>query len=152
MVDSEIASPNQPPVMVKGSLRAFYVLKNHERLILARVTTTAPLPLAYVIPFAIKRGRGAFGTILVARHMHELLGVCIHPHCFSPYTLKGVYSRISKFGLSLRRRFTRHGTEDSFVEAKCPAATLPLLRAQLSYRTGGTARGTILRPCRATSE
>jgi hypothetical protein len=155
MVSSEIIQPDRSPIMVEGTLRAFYVLENHERLILARVTTGPPLPLVYVIPFAIKRGEGAFGTKLVVRRMEQIEGRCFHPHCFSPYSLNGGYDRISKLGLSLRRHFTRHGRPESFVRARCPApasnatATFPLYRAQLSYLTGGTARGTVAQPCRA---
>src|SRR5260221_9185181 len=137
IVDSEIMLPGKPPAKVQGHLSAFYVLRKGERRILAPVTTGAPLPFIYVIAFDMTSDRGAFGTRLVVQRMANILGVCIHPNCFSPYTLKGVYSRISKLEPSLQRRVPHGGERDSFVSARCPApgkrteTALPVASASL---------------------
>jgi len=116
---------------------------------MARVRTGAPLPLIYVIPFKIAKGPGAFGTSLVVRRMRAITGICIHPNCFSPYTLKGVYSRISKLQLSLHRRFHHDSTKESFLSARCPARSgvaIPLASVSLDY--GSTAMGaTVFNDC-----
>jgi hypothetical protein len=157
VVDSEIALPDKPSVSVEGHLLAFNVLKNGQHLILARVRTGAPLPLIYVIPFTIEQGDGVFGTELVVRKMRRILGICIHPNCFSPYTLKGIYSHISKLGLSLNRRFVHDGKADSFINARCPARqrgpnmALPLMRTRLTYSDGTVLSGNVLRPCKVRS-
>lgn len=131
VVDSEIALPLKAPVEVKGKLTAFYVQRKDGRFILARVQTGAPLPLVYVIPFKITRKKGTFSTSLAVRKMHRILGECIHPGCFSPYTLKGVYSRISKLDLVLHRRFSQGIERDSLVSARCAA---PQARQETALR------------------
>jgi hypothetical protein len=161
IVDSEITLPGRSPAKVEGHLSAFYVFRKGERRILARVRTGAPLPLIYVIPFKIAAGHGVFGTSLAVRRMRIIQGICIHPNCFSPYTLKGVYGHISKFELSLHRTFVRAGEKQkrSFVSARCPAAsnereaTPPLLKVSLDYfgelADEGTRSATVARRCRA---
>jgi hypothetical protein len=134
IVDSEIALSGEEPVNVEGHLSAFYVLRKEGRFILARVRTGAPMPLIYVIPFKIvKQREGAFGTYLVVHGMRAITGICIRPNCFSPYTLRGVYSRISRLELSLHRPY-RHGAErDSFLNARCPKKSFPLAFFALHY-------------------
>jgi hypothetical protein len=157
-VDSEIDLPGRSPAKVEGQLSAFYVARKEESLILARVITGEPMPLIYVIPFKITRRPGAFGTGLLVRRMHVIQGICIHPHCFSPYTLKGVYSRISKLELSLHRRFADAGRSDSFISAQCPApgkrreATFPITKVSLDYASGQSLAATVERRCRTLPE
>lgn len=136
IVDSEIVRPGEEPVSVQGHLSAFYTVRKEGRFILARVKTGAALPLVYVIPFKIGEGHGVFGTTLVVRRMQEITGVCASPGCFSPYTLKGIYSRISKLEFSLHRRFRHGSTRESFLNARCPAkskALRLLVGMSLSY-------------------
>jgi len=148
IADSEIALPGKAPVAVSGHLAAFYVKRKEGGFVLVRVKTGQPLPLIYVIPFKIAKGRGSFGTSLTVRRMLDIQGICIKPNCFSPYTLKGIYSRISRFELSLHGRFRRRSENDSFLNARCPEETLfPLAGISLSY--GGPAiAGTVMRNCR----
>jgi len=150
IVDSEIVPPGKAPVAVNGHLTAFYVKRKEGAFVLARVRTGKPLPLIYVIPFKVAKESGTFGTSLTVRRMQEIHGICIKPNCFSPYTLKGIYSRISKFELSLHRRFRRRSEKDSFLNARCPEeaeALFSLAGISLSY--GGPAMtGTVLRNCR----
>jgi hypothetical protein len=148
IVNSEVALPGKSPVAVKGHLSAFYVKRKEGRFVLAHVRTGAPLPLIYVIPFKVAKESGAFGTSLTVRRMQDIHGICIKPNCFSPYTLKGIYSHISKFELSLHRRF-RHRTErDSFLNARCPEqARFSLAGISLSYG-GPPMTGTVLGNCR----
>lgn len=157
IVDSEITLPGESPANVEGSLSAFYVSRQEEHLILARVRTGAPLPLIYVIPFKITSERGAFGTGLVVRRMRTIAGACIHPGCFSPYYLKGVYGHISKLELFLHRRFADAGERDSFVNARCPArgempeATFPATRVDLKYTSGDSLAASANRECRVST-
>jgi hypothetical protein len=157
-VNSEITLPGTPPTQVKGRLSAFYVLREGERRILARVRTGAPLPLIYVIPFKITPGQGVFRTSLVVRRMRVIFGICLHPNCFSPYTLQGVYGHISKLELSLHRRFARNGESDSFLSSRCPVpgggseAAFPLVRVSLDYARGDSLASSVSRTCRVAAE
>lgn len=152
-VDSEIALPGQPPAKVEGTLVAFYAFAEGAPHILARVTTGAPLPLVYVIPFEIREAHRAFGTKLIVRKMHILHGRCLRnrPNCFAqPYRLTGIYGRISKLELSLHRTFAHAGRRTSFVVARCPlprgpvplnpsGPTFPFIRVTAHYAgQGGT--------------
>lgn len=147
IVDSEIALPGKAPVAVNGHLTAFYVKRKEGAFVLARVRTGQPLPLIYVIPFKVAKESGAFGTSLTVRRMWDIHGICIKPNCFSPYTLKGIYSRISKFELSLHRSFRRRSEKDSFLNARCPEEGLfSLAGISLSYGSPPMT-GTVLRNC-----
>ena len=141
-VISEVTLPGQAPVTIEGRLSAFYDLGEGQPRILAQVTSTGALPLTYVIPFAIKKTRGTFGTILAVEQMRFIAGACRrgHPRCFSQsYTYKGIYGHISKFQLSLDRQFIRAGRRTSVVSADCPAgegsasASFPLVKVELAY-------------------
>jgi hypothetical protein len=160
MVASEITLPGRSPAKVEGHLSAFYVFRDGERRILARVRTGAPLPLMYVIPFKIASGQGVFGTSLTVRRMRVIHGICTHPNCFSPYTLNGVYGQISKLELSLHRIFVRPGEKQkqSLVSAGCPAGNkqetiFPLMKVSLDYAGDladeGTRSATVVRKCKA---
>jgi hypothetical protein len=74
--------------------------------------------------------------------MQFIAGICAkgHPNCFSQtYTYKGIYGRISRFELTLARRFVHAGRKVSLVNAECPAgagssqAVVPLARFDLTY-------------------
>jgi len=149
-VASEITPEGSPPAAVEGKLVAFYSQTHRQARILARVVTGEPLPVVYVIPFKIDRADGGFGPRLTAtrERMHRIVGKCVadHPNCFAqPYALKGAYSRISRFKMSLER---------GFVEASCPATSRdesekPLLRADLDFEDEADATVTVPQVCHA---
>jgi hypothetical protein len=160
-VTSEVTLPGQVPVMIDGKLLAFYAFAKDQPHILAQVTSGAPLPLTYVIPFRIAKVRGAFGTRLVVPQMRRIKGRCAkgHPNCFAqPYTLKGVYSHISSLEMSLHRIFAHADKRDSFVSAQCPApgrrpeATFPLTRTSLRYADGNALTAAVNHKCEVSAE
>jgi hypothetical protein len=142
-VVSEVTLPGREPAVITGHLLAFYALAQGKPRILAQVTSGEPLPLSYVIPFAIEKlPSGSFGTKLLAPNMPHLQGICApkHPHCFDfPYTLQGVYGHISELQMSLHRVFSLSGERRSFVKSLCPApgrqrsSSGPLAKVDLSY-------------------
>jgi hypothetical protein len=145
------------PVGVEGRLVAYFNQTHRQARILARVVTGEPLPLVFVIPFSIKPANGAYGSKLLVRRMRRIVGKCAasHPNCFAdPYALKGAYGRIASFEMTLSRRFRSGEAARGFVEADCPAprgrmdATLPLVRATLTYTDGSEASPVEDRLCR----
>jgi hypothetical protein len=141
-VVSEVTIPGQAPVTIEGRLTAFYSFGEGAPRILAQVTSAGALPLTYVLPFTIESTRGAFGTTLSVKQMEFIAGICArgHPDCFSQtYTYKGIYGHISRFELTLDRRFVHAGRPASVVNAECPArgtspsATFPLVKVDLTY-------------------
>ncbi len=154
-VASEIALPGQAPATVVGSLLAFYSQVGGRPRILAQVVTGDPLPLTYVIPFEIV-DRGPSGVSLTVTRMAHLQGQCraVSAGCLPPpYTLEGVYSRISTLKMSLHRFVSAGRGRGSFVAARCPApgrrpaAELPLGRVGLSYADGSVLSAMLLQRC-----
>jgi hypothetical protein len=152
-------TPGTPPhtVRVEGVLRAYYGLAAGEPTILARVETGEPMPLVYVIAFAIERlpsGR----TRLAAHKMRIRHGRCKsgHPNCFAdPYGVNDLYSRVAAFELALHRVSGRGPARSSFLSASCPPrsvdprASFTLERIQLAYAEGeGEATGSVDGSCR----
>jgi hypothetical protein len=156
-VISEITVPGQPTARAaEGALYAYYGSVRGRPYILARVAVEKPLPLIYVIPFAIKPEEGDFGTSLVANKMHLLHGICARgrPDCFShPYDFKGIYGHISKFRLFLSGRVRTGGTRRSLVSASCPlhgrAPAYPLEQVTLRYAFGGELSVPTMGRCKA---
>jgi hypothetical protein len=151
--------PGTPPrtVRVEGALRAYYGLAARGPMVLARVETGEPMPLVYVIPFAIERlpsGR----TRLAAHKMRIRHGKCRsgHPNCFAdPYGVKDLYSRVAAFQLTLHRVSGRGPARASFLSASCPPraadpdASFVLERVRLAYAEGeGDASGRVDGACR----
>lgn len=159
-VASEVSlRPDEAPVPVDGKLRAYYAEQGGRRLILAQVTSVHP-PITYVIPLTIQRRSGSYRTALVVpkRRMTGMQGICArgHPECFgTPYTLEGVYSHISDFEMTLKRRFSTEGSRGSFVRANCPTAkprretVFPLLVVRLNYPAGEWFSSAVNQKCEA---
>jgi len=141
-VVSEVALPGHEPVMVSGIAKAYYSFDEQQPRVLVRVVTGEPLPLIYVIPFELRSAAEPYATSLGVRRMSQIQGLCARgrPNCFAqPYRLKGIYSHISEFQLSLHRRFWHAGSHESFVGAECAVArgqkeaTFSLATMNLSY-------------------
>jgi hypothetical protein len=132
--------PEQPPFAFRGRVLAFNgVLRDGRPAILAHLYTSSPLPLTFVLPFAIERTPGTFGTRLTAtvpRRTRRL-------------------THITSFALSLRRTYRSKGPAAQLPERRLPRATrlpgvsFPLLRA--SYRFDGVPAlsTTLVRKCHA---
>jgi hypothetical protein len=146
--DIPTSSNFEQTVRVEGAMRAFYGLAEGKPMLLARVETGEPMPLVYVIPFAIKTSSSG-RTTLVAHRMTHLHGLCsrAHPNCFAdPYGVSGIYTRIASMQLTLRR-VGRSG----FITGSCPvrsAATFRLEQTELHYVGGSEASGSVDGTCR----
>lgn len=121
-----------------GKLKAYYSDEGEQPRILTRVVSRNP-SLVYVIPFQLEAAPGSYSTRLVVRQMRKTIrGRCGSYGCY-PYSLKGIYSQISDFALSLHRRYRHAGREVNAVSAECPArakqarAEFTLARMNLSY-------------------
>lgn len=154
-VEAEFQKPNGEAAG-EGEMVAYFNRDHRQAKVLARVSTPAPEPIAYVIPFSIKPGRGRYGSVLEAARMSRIVGKCVaaHPHCLAqPYTLKGVYSRIRDFEMTLHRDFRADGRRRAFVEVGCPVARsrsyglFPFLRAVFGYADGTRSTASTDRYC-----
>jgi hypothetical protein len=155
-VISEITVPGHPTARAaEGTLYAYYGFVGGSPHILARIAVNEPLPLIYVIPFAIKQGEGVYGTTLVANKMRIRKGICRRdrPNCFAqPYNFKGIYGHISSFRLFLQRRFRSRGRRRSIVSASCPpdgrSPRFALERMSLRFASGSVGLGVVTGRCK----
>lgn len=133
-----VAFPEQPALPFRGKVLAFNGrLGDGRPAILAHLYTPLPLPLTFVLAFAIERTPGTFGTRLVAtvpRRTRRL-------------------THITGFELRLRRTYRAGGRRHSYLSAGCPAppgfpgATFPLLRAAYRFDGGPPLATTLVRTC-----
>jgi hypothetical protein len=133
-----ISLPDQGLFAVNGTLLAFNARFGGRRGILAYVHAERPLPLTYLIRFAIEHnGRGRFGATLSAE---------------IPSIASG-QGRISAFNLSLRRTYRFGGDRRSYLMASCPlpegftAAPFPLARTTYGFEDGRTISAVLTREC-----
>lgn len=141
----ELAPPEGVAKKTGGPMRLILERGGGGPRLLGKVRTPE---VEYTIPFSVEPADGAYGTKLVVRRMRRIVGKCVaeHPNCFgSPYTLSGVYGRVSRLRLTLG---------GNLVRASCPAPEaavelhFPLARFELRYNGGGTLRQAVDRGCR----
>lgn len=137
-VTSRVSLPGQGAFASNGELLAFNGRYKGHTAVLAQVESGPPLPLTYVIPFEVKKGKGSFGN--------ELVGTL--PDIASEY------GYISAFDLSLGRTYRSHGKRMSYASASCPApqgftlASFPLARSSYVFEDGRTLSSTMVRTCK----
>ncbi len=132
------AFPEQPASPTRGRILAFNSRSGGQRTILAHAYGSDPVPISRLIVFRIRRGHGAYGTVLTATLPESL----IH---------WGILKRIS---LSLHRLFTYRGRVHSYLSAACEAppgfhsASFSFAHAAMTFADGRTLSSTLTRSCR----
>ena len=132
------ALPNQQPATVRGEVLLFNGVAGGRPVILAHIYQAAPAPATRVIVFKIRRGGGAFGTVITGE---------VPPSANRNGHLKSIF-------LQLERRYAFRGRQRSYLSAACSApagfagATFPFARASMSFDDGRTLSSTLVRSCR----
>lgn len=103
-VTSRIHLREQEEFATNGPLLAFNGRYKGKPAIFAHVTSTGRLAITYVIIFQIEKGKGQYGTALVAK---------------VPSIASGA-GFISAFDLSLERQYKSGGKVHDYVSAACP--------------------------------
>lgn len=102
-IASDVVLPNQTPFSLRTQLLAFNGRVGSRRAVVVHAAATNP-PTVAVLPFVFRRGKGRFGTVLVARPSEAL----------------GPWPRFARFQLTLSRRYAYGGRRRSFLSASCP--------------------------------
>ena len=138
-LEAEVALPGQRPFEVTAPLLAFNGGRaGGHRVVLVHGYALRP-PTSVVLSFVLRRGRGRFGSEMVARLPPAL----------------GPWPRLARFELTLGRRFRHRGRARSFLSASCPipprftAGFLSLARATYTLLDGRSLAVEIVRGCRA---
>jgi hypothetical protein len=130
--------PTQPPGSVRAKLLAFNGPRRAgHKLILAQVYAKAP-PGAFVLPFALRRRAGLFGTVMSTT---------------LPTSAQG-WAYLTHFDITLHRTYAYKGKRRSFVSAACsapdgfPAALFPFAKATYGFDDGRSLTTTVARSCK----
>lgn len=129
---------NQPPFTFKGPLLVFNAKRSggHRRL-LAQVYGTKP-PSAFVLTFKVLKRQGTFGTLI---------------RTTLPEAARE-WAYVTHFDMRLRRIYTYHGQQHSFISAACaapagfPGAVYPFARGSFEFGEGTRVSTELVRDCR----
>lgn len=131
--------PNQRPFDVRAHLTAFNGRTRAGRpAVLVHSYATHP-PVAFVIPFSVRRKPGSFHTVLVALIRRNA----------------GPWPHVANFQISVSRTFTHLGQRRSYLSASCPvpsgftAGFLSFARATYTFEGGEQLTISSVRSCRA---
>jgi hypothetical protein len=135
---ANVKLPEQSPFPSKGKVLAFNGRLRGRPVIFAHIYGIRPLPTSYVLPFAISKSAGTYGTQLETS--------------FPQVT--GEWGYVTAISMNLDRQFSVRGKTRSYLSASCPApsgftrATFPLARATFVFDGGLTiAAPPLIRSC-----
>nr|HET8954501.1 hypothetical protein [Solirubrobacterales bacterium] len=137
-LDAVVVLPNQAPFAVHARLLAFNSRIGGRRAVLLHAGAGNP-PTSSVLPLTVRSGSGRFGTSLVGRVSAAL----------------GPWPRLSRFEITLFRRYEYRGSRRSYLSASCPipprltAGFFSFARTSYSFAAGAHLATGITRGCRA---
>lgn len=133
----EVAFPEQAPFAATGPIVLFNGgVRGGTTLLLAHAYVNVPAPTAVVVPVKITRiHRGHYGT---------------HTVSLIPAIAGGAGSAI-KFTLTIHRKFTYKGRQESYLTASCPTG-IYYTEGHILFADGTTLTGTHLLPCTPVAE
>jgi hypothetical protein len=136
---AKIFVPNQAPFGIRANLLAFNgKTKVGRPAVLVHAYTTDP-PVSFVIPFSVRRQKGAFRTVLVTTLKRSV----------------GTWPHVSNFRIEVARDFWYRGKRRSYLSASCPvppkftAGFLSFARATYTFAGGEELAIESVRSCRA---
>jgi hypothetical protein len=138
-VTTRIHLREQEEFATPGEMVAFNGRYKGKPAIFAHVSTTERLAITYVIVFQIEKGKGAYGTSLVAKVP----------------TIASGSGFIKAFSLSLKRRYTSGGKKMSYISAGCPLspgvniATFPFAQSTYVFEDGTKISEAVKETCKA---
>lgn len=126
------------PDGVRARSKAKLLLFNTTKGIVMHLHTTEPLEGTFLVPMSVRKGSGAFATVLRARFPRIAAG----------------YGYLTGFQMVIQRNFTYQGQRQGYVLASCPAppgfngVTFELARVTYNFHNGVSVRNSALRSCK----
>lgn len=139
--EANVALPEQSPFPSNGAMLAFNGALGGRPVIFVHIYGTRPLPQSFTLTFRPHRGRGRYGTTLVA----QLPRVAAD------------WGFVSGISLTLGRSYVHRGQRRGFISAGCPApkgfsaATIGFAKAAFGFEDGRTLESTLVRSCEVGS-
>jgi hypothetical protein len=118
----------QSPFPSKGKVLAFNGKLQGKPAIFAHIYGTEPVPTSYVLPFAIGKGKGTYGTVLTATLPR----------------VTGEWGYVTGISLKLDRRLLSAGCP---APKGFPGVVFPLMRTSFGFDGGLTLNSTLNRSC-----
>jgi hypothetical protein len=141
-LSAKVFVPNQRPFDVSADIIAFNGRTESGRhAVLVHAYATKP-PIAFIIPFSIRRRPGGMRTTLVALIRRSV----------------GPWPRVANFQIKVSRTFLHGGRKHSYVSASCPvpkgftAGFLSFARATYTFEGGKQLTTESVRSCRAQKQ
>jgi hypothetical protein len=132
-----ISLPDQNAFPLHGRILAFNAIVEGQRAILAHVFGNDPVPTTRIVTFKIRRGSGAFGTVLTAA---------------LPASLNR-YGYMKEIKLVLHRSFVYRGQRRSYIGAECAAPAglrvgiFRFARVSMTFSDQRKLSSTLIRSC-----
>ena len=135
---AKVFFPNQEPFGVHADMLVFNgQTKAGRPAVWAHAYATDP-PVSFIIPIEVRKGKGAFRTILVTTIRRAV----------------GPWPHVANFRVRVSRNFTHDGKRRSYLSASCPVPPdftvgfLSLARATYSFAGGAEQTTETIRSCR----
>jgi hypothetical protein len=132
-VTADIALPEQAPFGASGPLLIFNASKGNKQALLLHVYAHVPAPTTFVVPVAIKKEHGKYGT-------NAFIKVP---------TIVGGSGSVTSFKSKIGKKWTYKGKKASLLDASCPTGAL-FVHGDLAFANGAKLQGTFSKTCTPT--
>jgi hypothetical protein len=132
-VTADIALPEQAPFGASGPLLIFNASKGNKQALLLHVYAHVPAPTTFVVPVAISKEHGKYGT-------NAFIKV--------PSIVNGSGS-VTSFKAKIGKKWTYKGKKVSLLNASCPTGSL-FVNGEFTFADGTKMQGTFSKPCTPT--
>jgi hypothetical protein len=129
-VSADIAFPEQAPFGASGPLLIFNASTGGKQALLLHVYAKVPAPTTFVVPVAIKKTGGKYGT-------NAFIKV--------PTITSGSGS-VTSFKATIGKKFTVKGQRESLLNVSCPTGSL-FVHGDFAFADGTKMNGTFSKPC-----
>jgi hypothetical protein len=129
-VSADIALPEQAPFPASGPLLIFNASKGNKQALLLHVYAHVPAPTTFVVPVAISKAHGKYGT-------NAFIKV--------PSIVNGAGS-VTSFKAKIGKKWTYKGKKASLLNASCPTGSL-FVQGEFTFADGTKMQGTFSKPC-----
>ena len=129
-VAAEIAFPEQAPFGASGPLLIFNASKGNKQALLLHVYAKVPAPTTFVVPVAIKKTGGKYGT-------NAFIKVP---------TITSGQGSVTSFKAKIDKKFTYKGKKASLLNVACPTGSL-FVHGDFAFADGTKMNGTFSKPC-----
>jgi hypothetical protein len=129
-VTADVSLPEQAPFGASGPLLIFNASKGNKQSLLLHVHAKVPVPTTFVVPVAIKKTGGKYGT-------NAFIKVP---------TITSGQGSVTSFKAKIGKKWTTGGKKVSLLNVACPTGSL-FVHGDFAFADGTKMNGTFSKPC-----